>query len=122
MVRSVRLGGSTPGGDGAYLHVGVPVRVVRVTVDSPLERRQQGLRLDEEREEVAVDGADGGPAVLELVAAVGELLDVPLHQENRGGRVSDGDEGEGGMASAPGEARCPRGACRRPSEGGSCLR
>ena len=58
---------------------------MRVTLDGPLERRNQSLRLDEEREEMAVDGADGGTAVLKPVAAVGKPLDVPLHQENRGG-------------------------------------
>ena len=63
-----------------HVHVGRPVRVTLVALDGPLERRKQGLGLDEEGEEVAVDGADGGTAVLELVFTVGELLDVPLQE------------------------------------------
>ena len=82
------------------VHVGRPVGVALIALDGPLDRREQGLRLDEEREEVAVHGADGGTAVLELVFTVRELLDVPLPEgavgrgrtgvredvSNRGGR------------------------------------
>ena len=94
-------------------HVGVALcGPAHVSLADPFDRRGCGLVGDEEREEVSVGAADDRAPVLEAVVAVGELLDVPLHNGWRAGDISK-PVLVAREAVRPCEGRCsPRTRCR----------
>ena len=106
-------GGDSDRGPLEHAHETVALaRPAFVGLEDPLGRRGHSLVLDEEREEVPVGAADDRAPVLEAVVAVGELLDVPLHNGWRAGDISK-PVLVAREAVRPCEGRCsPRTRCR----------